>query len=103
MGAAGWQTVGVIVIRRATADDSVFLHQMLAVAADWRPDTPTRSVADVLRDPDLAHYVAGWPLKGEVGVVAENGERPLGAAWWRCFTSDALEKHATAHSRVQSW
>ena len=89
----GAQTVDVIVIRPATAHDVTFLCQMLAVAADWRPDTPTRSVDEVLAEPELAHYVAGWPLERDVGVVAEDGVRPVGAAWWRFFT--AQEGHST--------
>ena len=74
-------------IRRATAHDGDFLRSMLAVAADWRPGAEVRSVADLLIQPELAHYVADWPLPGDVGFVAED-DRPLGAAWWRFLSSD---------------
>jgi hypothetical protein len=49
----------------ATADDAVFLAEMLAVAADWRPGTTPRTVSDVIGDPDLAHYIRDWPIEGE--------------------------------------
>jgi ribosomal protein S18 acetylase RimI-like enzyme len=43
-------------------------------------------VADVLGQPELAHYVTGWPQPGDHGVVAEH-EKPVGAAWLRLFTA----------------
>lgn len=78
-------SVGMI-LRLATADDDRFLEQMLAVAADWRTPPP-RPVEHVRADPQLAHYVAGWPLPGDLGVIAETAA-PVGAAWWRYFTED---------------
>ncbi|HZM37464.1 MAG TPA: GNAT family N-acetyltransferase [Acidimicrobiales bacterium] len=72
-------------VRRATAADAPFLQQVLAIAADWRPDARVRTVAAVMADPALAHYVAGWPAPRDVGFVVED-DRPLGAAWWRFFT-----------------
>ncbi len=74
----------MVTIRRATADDGATLQEMLAVAADWGPDSPARSLVEIMAEPALAHYVAGWPAKGDVGFVVEDG-RPLGAAWWRYF------------------
>lgn len=71
-------------IRLAKADDANFLEQMLAIAADWRSSAP-RPVEQVLAEPLLAHYVAGWPKHGDMGVIAEEA-RPVGAAWWRYFT-----------------
>jgi len=40
------------------------------------------SVDGVLARPEISHYISGWLLDGDVGVVAET-ERPIGAAWWR--------------------
>ncbi len=51
-----------------------------------RPDDPP---LDVLADPALAPYVAGWPRPGDLGVVAEDAGRPVGAAWARLFPPDA--------------
>lgn len=55
---------------------------MVAAAAFWRPDGPAGSVRDVMDQPELAHYVGGWPQPGDRGVVAED-DRPVGAAWLR--------------------
>jgi ribosomal protein S18 acetylase RimI-like enzyme len=71
-------------LRPAIAADGVFLTEMLVEAAFWRPDGPTGSVLDVMNQPDLAHYVAGWPQPGDRGVIAEEA-RPIGAAWLRFF------------------
>lgn len=75
--------------RLATAADRDFLERMLVVAADWRPGAAVRSVEDVLAEPSLAHYIAGWPRHGDLGVVTEDrrGE-PVGAAWCRYFSGD---------------
>ncbi len=60
---------------------------MLVEAAFWRPDGPFGTRDDVLRDPELAHYVSDWPQPGDLGVIAEAGQ-PIGAAWFRFFTAD---------------
>jgi len=77
-----------VTLRAADAADGPFLTEMLVEAAYWRPDGPRGDARDVLADPDLAHYVSGWPQQGDLGVVAED-ERPVGAAWLRFFTSDS--------------
>lgn len=76
-----------VVIRAADAADASFLIEMLAEAAFWRPDGPHGTGVDVLRDPDLAHYVTEWPRASDLGVVAVD-DRPVGAAWLRFFTPD---------------
>ena len=63
------------IIRPATAEDLPFLEQMLAVAADWFSDTP-RSVSEIISDPAVAHYIAGWQREEDVGVVAAEIEEP---------------------------
>lgn len=72
------------IIRHATPADGAFLQEMLAIAADWRPGAHVRSVAELMGEPALAHYVAGWPADGDVGFVVEDGH-PVGATWWRFF------------------
>jgi ribosomal protein S18 acetylase RimI-like enzyme len=39
----------------------------------------------VLADPRYAMYLAGWPRRGDCGLVAER-DGPLGAAWYRTYT-----------------
>ncbi len=76
-----------ITLRRAVTSDADFLIDMVVAAAFWRPDGPSGSRDDVLSVPELAHYVAGWPQPGDLGVVAEAAE-PIGAAWLRFFTAE---------------
>lgn len=73
-----------VLLRPAVASDAGFLTEMLVEAAYWRPTGPPGSVEEVLRQPELAHYVTGWPRPGDLGVVAEDGP-PVGAAWVRAF------------------
>ncbi|MFT7764332.1 GNAT family N-acetyltransferase [Clavibacter tessellarius] len=74
-------------IRPARADDLPFLEDLLLASMDWRDDgAMTRE--RMLATPELAHYVAGWPRVGDVGVVAELAGRPVGAAWARLFADD---------------
>ena len=74
-----------LVVRRAQASDADFLAEMLVAAVFWRPDDPSGSVAEILSQPQLAHYVAGWPRAGDIGVMALDGQQPVGAAWLRLF------------------
>ncbi|MFS4505481.1 N-acetyltransferase family protein [Clavibacter sp. Sh2141] len=74
-------------LRPARADDLPFLEDMLLASMDWRGDgAMTRE--RILATPELAHYLAGWPRAGDVGVVAEVGGAPVGAAWARLFADD---------------
>ena len=77
----------MVVVRRADERDGLFLKEMLLVAAEWREEVPVRSIDDIMSAPAIAHYVAGWPRPGDAGVIAE-ADRPVGAAWWRCFDAD---------------
>lgn len=62
---------------------------MLVVAADWRPGSSARPVETVLSDPELAHYVVGWPQPTDFGVIAgDYMGKSIGAAWCRCFSVD---------------
>jgi GNAT superfamily N-acetyltransferase len=77
-------------LREATRDDADFLADMLVEAVNWSPEWKRKSKRRVLAAPNTAHYVAGWPRDGDLGVVAEaDGER-VGAAWLRFFTVDDL-------------
>jgi ribosomal protein S18 acetylase RimI-like enzyme len=60
---------------------------MLVAAAFWRPEGPKGKVSDVMDQPELAHYVVGWPQPGDCGVIAED-EHPVGAAWFRFLPAD---------------
>jgi GNAT superfamily N-acetyltransferase len=73
-----------LTIRRAGPADADFLADMLVEAANWRPEGK-RSRAGTLADPLLGHYIDGWPQPGDLGLVAELGGKPAGAAWLRFF------------------
>lgn len=72
-------------IRQATAEDTEFLTDMLLAAVNWSPEWKPRTRRRVLTDPRTAHYIAGWPRPGDLGVVAEADAEPVGAAWLRFF------------------
>jgi ribosomal protein S18 acetylase RimI-like enzyme len=77
-------SVVVVALRPAGPADAAFLADMVLAAAFWRLDGPTGTVEEVMAEPQLAHYVAGWPRRGDSGVIAEDGG-PVGAAWLRFF------------------
>lgn len=70
-------------------EDLRFLAAMLYEAATWRHGE-RRPPAEVLADPQVGRYAAGWGREDDFGLVAvaTNGER-LGAGWWRLFFADA--------------
>jgi ribosomal protein S18 acetylase RimI-like enzyme len=76
-------------IRPLTQDDLAFVKKMLYEAARWNPDWPREPIEEVLADPVLVRYHAGWGREGDGGVVAEVDEQPVGAAWYRRFPADA--------------
>ncbi len=84
-------------LRDADVGDAGFLWEMLTHAASMSPGGEA-SVAEAQRDTNLRSYVDGWPLDGDLGVIAvdEAGER-LGAAWVRPLRGEASPfKVATA-------
>ena len=72
-----------LAVRPAVATDADFLTEMLVAAAFWRPDGPGGSVGEVMAQPQLAHYVTGWPRPGDLGVIAYQDQQQVGAAWLR--------------------
>lgn len=58
---------------------------MLVEAVNWSPGRQPRSRRLVLSDPRTARYIAGWPRETDLGVIAEAGAEPVGAAWVRFF------------------
>ena len=75
-------------IRPVTKDDVPFLKKMLYEAARWNPDWPREPIEEVLADPVLVRYHAGWGREGDGGVLAEVDGQPVGACWYRVFADD---------------
>jgi ribosomal protein S18 acetylase RimI-like enzyme len=61
---------------------------MLFEAAMWRAGVSRPASAETLALPEIARYVEGWGRAGDAGVIAVEGEQPLGAAWYRLFPAD---------------
>ena len=72
-----------LIVRPAEGYDAGFLAEMLVAAAFWPADGPSGSVLEVLGHPQFAHYIAGWPRPGDLGVIALSDQQPVGAAWAR--------------------
>jgi GNAT superfamily N-acetyltransferase len=75
-------------IRDARAGDGEFLADMLVEAVNWSAEWKRVSRRRVLSRPATGHYITGWPRDGDLGVVAEAGGSPVGAAWLRFLPAD---------------
>lgn len=75
-----------MIIRDLTAGDIPFLQQMLYAAAFWRPEGGPLTFDEAMAHPYLKLYYAEWGRPGDVGVIAMDGARPVGACWYRLFT-----------------
>lgn len=71
-------------IRRAEPGDGELIVDMALEAFNWRPVVGL-SRPELLGDPQLAVYGTGWPREGDLGVVADLGGMPIGAAWVRQY------------------
>jgi len=74
-------------LRPARPDDEPFLWAMLYEAAHAAEDGMA-SPEELQAIPELAHYVAGWGRRGDLGVIGIRGGEPLGAAWARTFPAN---------------
>lgn len=78
-----------MIVRHASEADREFLASMFVEAVLWRPKEPRIDLQELLRNPRLAAYLAEWGRAGDVALIAMDGDAPIGAAWFRLFTSDA--------------
>ena len=81
-------------VRDAGPEDAEFLLDMLLEAVNWTGEERV-SRKQLLRDKQLAHYVAGWQRAGDLGVIAVDLggpaglQIPVGAAWLRRFSASS--------------
>jgi ribosomal protein S18 acetylase RimI-like enzyme len=64
------------------------MREMLFEAAHWRAGRSRPTIEETIANPEIARYIEGWGRTGDAGVVAVDGGRRIGAAWYRLFTSD---------------
>ena len=75
-------------LRLADAGDFAALERMLLEAVNWSPDRDPLTLAQLRENDLLVRYVEGWPRDGDAGVIAEEGDGVVGAAWFRLFPRD---------------
>jgi ribosomal protein S18 acetylase RimI-like enzyme len=76
----------MVIIRAANVGDVPFLVEMIREAAFHPARLPT--LEEAARAPHAACWIDGWGRNGDLGVVAAEGDRSVGAAWCRLFTGD---------------
>jgi GNAT superfamily N-acetyltransferase len=72
-------------VRRAVSGDGAFMADMLVEAVNWSSEWKRKSRNRVLSASATGGYIAGWPRDTDLGVIAETGGEPIGAAWLRFF------------------
>jgi GNAT superfamily N-acetyltransferase len=69
-------------LRDARPEDSPFLEQILLATANWTGEQRV-TPQSIRLTPELWHYLDGWMLPSDFGVIASQDGRPVGAAWAR--------------------
>lgn len=87
-----------IMIRTGRKTDVSFLRRMLYEAAYWRKGNRP-GIKKGLSVPELSKLLANWGRDGDLAVIAELEEQPVGAAWIR-YWSDADHSFGYVASEV---
>src|ERR1700675_92465 len=61
---------------------------MLFAAFFWDATAERPAFSAFSRHPEFTKLLSGWGRHGDRGVIAEDGGRPLGAAWLRLWTTE---------------
>jgi len=75
-------------IRPLGATDQAFLEKMLFEALFWNPAWPRPALAELREHPEFTKLLAAWGRPGDRGVVAEEQQSRIGAAWFRLWTPE---------------
>ena len=78
--------------RLSARADPAFLAEMLYEAVYWRDDGAEERPPfdELLTRPETSRYVVDWGRPGDAAVFAlDRRDEPVGAAWYRHFTSAA--------------
>lgn len=90
-----------ISIRSATVADLPFMWDMLFESAFTTDEARAGWRRDPQPPPELVKYLDGWGRDGDAGVVAVGNEGiPVGAAWYRMFTTQDRGAGILATSNV---
>ena len=73
--------------RPIVSSDEPFLWEMLYLAL-YVPEGEPPFPREILHEPDIACYVQGWGRLGDWGLLAHDGERPVGAIWLRQWSGE---------------
>nr|WP_182114331.1 GNAT family N-acetyltransferase [Actinotalea sp. JY-7876] len=75
-------------LRDAATGDLDLLYDLLLEAFNW-DGTPRFTRDQVVADLHTARYLAGWKRPDDFGLVAVDGDEPLGAVWARALPAAA--------------
>ena len=75
-------------VRPGTTKDLSFLEEMLFEAFFWNAAVERPSFAVFREHAEFTKLLAGWGRLGERALIAEEQNQPLGAAWFRLWTSE---------------
>jgi len=75
-------------IRVGGHSDGELVGRCAYLALAWDPDRTLPDMATVLAHPEVLRYHDGWGRPGDVVVVAEREEAPVGYAFARTFTEE---------------
>lgn len=75
----------VMHLRLGDASDVAALERMLLEAVNWSPDRSQLTLQELQDNDTLVRYVEEWPRNDGAGVVAEDDDSVVGAAWFRRF------------------
>lgn len=74
-----------VTIRRVGTADRAFLAEMLYEAA-FPPDASRPPLDLAIQEPRNHRFLDDWSSRvGDIGAIALDSGRPIGAAWCRCF------------------
>ena len=76
-------------MRITKAEDIGFVEAMLFEAFFWDTTVERPLFSAFRQHPEFTKLLSGWGRRGDRGVVAEEGGRPLGAAWYRLWTTES--------------
>ena len=75
-------------IRQGTKKDLPFLKEMLFEAFFWNPDLERLDYQEFLQNTEFIKLLSKWGRPGDRAVIAEENEKPIGAAWFRFWTEE---------------